>query len=235
MQTQRGFIILYTLLISSIILAMAIGIAGIAYKEVGFSIQSSQSHVAFFAADAGIECALKYDLQSPSLFTGTTQLGISCASFPNVSVNYTAGPNNSDVYTLEESAGQGVPVDNGCFKVIVTKNATDVVNGQTLTSGTIVESHGYNMSCSDVATIQANPQQNSTSRLVERVLEYRYHFVAQTQTGGGTTTSGSGTTASGTGTTSASGTTTASGTTGVILQGTTGNVVQQGTSGGSGQ
>lgn len=63
---QKGFVALFTVLIVSVILAMAIGIASISLKEIVLSSSATEGSKAFYAADSGIECALYYDRVNPA-------------------------------------------------------------------------------------------------------------------------------------------------------------------------
>src|SRR3989344_7795571 len=56
-----GFVILFAVMISSIILAIALGVSNIAFKEIKFSTSVKDTNDAFFAADTGLECALFND------------------------------------------------------------------------------------------------------------------------------------------------------------------------------
>lgn len=58
---DSGFVLLFVVVLSSIILSIALGIADIAYKEFTFSTSAKNTNEAFFAADTGIECALYHD------------------------------------------------------------------------------------------------------------------------------------------------------------------------------
>jgi len=57
-----GFVLLFSLLISSILLATGLGISRLMVRQIGLASLSRESQVAFFAADSGMECALHWDL-----------------------------------------------------------------------------------------------------------------------------------------------------------------------------
>ncbi len=59
--SKKGFVILFAVLISSIILLMTSGVFNVIQKQVLLSSYSRESQRAFYAADAAIECALFYD------------------------------------------------------------------------------------------------------------------------------------------------------------------------------
>ena len=56
-----GFVILFAVTISSILLAIALGVSNIALKEVKFGTNARDTNNAFFAADTGAERALFID------------------------------------------------------------------------------------------------------------------------------------------------------------------------------
>lgn len=58
---KKGFVILFAVTISAIILTIAIGVINIAVKEIQFSTSSQKTNQALFIADTAIECALFYD------------------------------------------------------------------------------------------------------------------------------------------------------------------------------
>ncbi len=58
---NKAFALLFVMVISSIILAIALGVTNIAYNEVKFSTSGKDTNDAFFAADTGSECALFSD------------------------------------------------------------------------------------------------------------------------------------------------------------------------------
>jgi len=71
---NKGFVILYAIMLSSMLLAIALGVMNTSLKEIKFSTSAKDTNDAFFAADIGAECALFYDRLAPSgnAFTGGT-------------------------------------------------------------------------------------------------------------------------------------------------------------------
>jgi hypothetical protein len=61
---QKGVVLLIAVIISSLVLVLGIGILNILTKEIVLSSLGKNSRTAFFAADAGIECAMYWDLIS---------------------------------------------------------------------------------------------------------------------------------------------------------------------------
>lgn len=60
-KNKPGFVILFAVTLSSIMLAIGLGVADIALKEIKFDTSAKDTNDAFFAADTGIECALMND------------------------------------------------------------------------------------------------------------------------------------------------------------------------------
>jgi hypothetical protein len=100
---RSGFAMLFTVLVMTLILSMALGISNITFKQTILSSLAKDSQIAFYQADAGIECALYYDLNvtthsfngvnpiPPQLRCGDVTLLYSGLSQPNYYV-YTSAP-----------------------------------------------------------------------------------------------------------------------------------------------
>ncbi|MES2225087.1 MAG: hypothetical protein V4478_03830 [Patescibacteria group bacterium] len=72
MLTQRkGFAMLFTVLVISIILSIGLGIANTTFKQTVLSNLAKDSQLAFYQADSGVECGLYYDLTAGQLPRGT--------------------------------------------------------------------------------------------------------------------------------------------------------------------
>ena len=115
---KRGFVLLFAVTLSSILLAISLGVANIALKEIKFGTSARDTNDAFFAADTGIEYALFNDKPPSSLFIpspGTLQ--------------------NWD-FVVSGLGGGGV----SCAKVTVTKDNTSPP-----ATATSIVSKGYNI------------------------------------------------------------------------------------------
>lgn len=111
-----GFVILFAVTISAILLSIALGVANIAFKEIKFGTSDRDTNDAFFAADTGADCALYYDKSTQNKFPASgPATPITCAN-ANISVNFNAGVYDFTVANLGNS-GQG------CAKVTVDKTA----------------------------------------------------------------------------------------------------------------
>ncbi len=135
---NKGFVILFAVMLSSIILAITLGVANITLKEIKFSTSAKDTNDAFFAADIGTECALLNDKSESNSFVSTGGSGtVSCLGGTiSLSGDY---PLWSFVLPGLGSGGQG------CAKVTVDKSAAPT---------TVVNSKGYNMG--DVSCLSPN-------------------------------------------------------------------------------
>jgi len=83
-KNNKGFALLFSVLISSLLLTIGLSIFSIALKELAISTATRQSIHAFYAADSGRECVLYWDQKGgmvPSLeSTGVYGGEIKCGS-----------------------------------------------------------------------------------------------------------------------------------------------------------
>jgi hypothetical protein len=161
MKTQPAFTLLIASLIGSILLTLAIFMISIAQKEVLLSTLGRDSQYAFYAADAGAECALFWDFRG-GFDPGTPTHTATCTGQPVG--DYVAGISADSTDLILGGQGYGVPSrmqfeqNRRCVIVTVTKSQ---VNGS---DRTLIDSRGYNLPCS----VTENP------RRLERAIEMRY-------------------------------------------------------------
>ncbi|MEK7572603.1 MAG: hypothetical protein AAB493_01975 [Patescibacteria group bacterium] len=62
--SRSGFVLLFAVVVSSILLSVALGVSNIALKEMLFSTSAKDGNEAFYAADTAAECTLFYDSSS---------------------------------------------------------------------------------------------------------------------------------------------------------------------------
>lgn len=150
-KTKRpeGFVILFSIVVSAIVLLITAGMFRIASQETILSATSRESLRAFYAADSGIECALGNEvgtavpLPDPITCNGSTH---------DLDVDGTFVVSFTD--------------ENVCARVTITESIdpdTNVVSRQ-------VVSRGFNSLC-DLST--GNPDYNYRS-LVERSIRIRF-------------------------------------------------------------
>lgn len=158
---EHGFVILFSVVLTSIILAITLGLAEISFREVVFSSTGPESNEAFFAADTGAECALYYDLQGGGFF------GIDPSSTDSLIA--TAVPNCAGTaLDLHQGTATGPWIfylpnlgaeREACAKVIVTKTFTP--------DTTSIISEGYNIG-------EGTDCASTSIHRVERRLEINY-------------------------------------------------------------
>lgn len=144
-KNQKGFVILFTVLIASIVLAIALGIASISFREVLLSSTARDGEYAFFAADTGAECALYWDIREGAF--GENLVTPDCRGTAVELIG------TSPVrFRFDTNA-------SGCAVVTVDKGDPTV---------TKIESLGYNASCQ---TLDISPL---PARVVERAIRVTY-------------------------------------------------------------
>lgn len=158
---EQGIALVFSIVLSTIFLTIAVGVLGITMNELNFSISSKDSNNAFYAADTGVDCALYNDRSDVNFFIdGPMDTNIFC---PGVVANLTSGANSFPDFDFEiTELGSNL---NSCVKVHVLKKLD--TDGVTII-GTEITSKGYNI------TGNLGCGGSSGSSIVERVLEVNY-------------------------------------------------------------
>lgn len=144
---QRGFTLLIAVIFTSVILAFAVALGSLGYKQSVLSSASLQSTSAFYAADAALECALYADQQQQlfdySTFNAASPVLFSCggAAGSKLSACKDTGACTAGKNQLSER----VSLDSGthCADVTIYKTSAGTNN--------YIYSVGYNVSCAIVA------------------------------------------------------------------------------------
>ncbi|MFA6338436.1 MAG: hypothetical protein WCW87_00005 [Candidatus Paceibacterota bacterium] len=110
---NKGFTLLFAVLITSLLLSLSISLLNINYKEYSLSGYGRESQYAFYAADTGGACALYWDIKANSFATSSTPSQIMCS---NMNVQ-----NDSGVDTL---------VGGGGDSTITLKDGSSVVGNE---------------------------------------------------------------------------------------------------------
>ncbi len=128
---NKGFVILFAVTLSAILLAIALGVANIAQKEIRFGTSAKDTNDSFVAADTGAECALFYDKLSGSSFpVAGPATAITCAT-NTVTPTYSGSANTGSYsFTLTSLGSSGV----SCAKVNIFKDQTTSPIKVTITS-----------------------------------------------------------------------------------------------------
>jgi hypothetical protein len=179
-----GFTLYYAVLVGSLILVIGASMLNLSLKELTLTGTLKESELAFFAADAGTECALYWDLRGyvsgtdnkkvfpasndPSSFSyngdvsqvkcnGNTSLGAVFDTTPPVLTDWattTFSYNVNDIY---------------CTVIRVVKHVN--VDG---TISTAIQAKGYNMAGSGTAVNGDFCINNTSARRVERSFVTQY-------------------------------------------------------------
>ncbi len=144
---KNGFVLPLAIIIVSMVLVISITVSTLIIGELEFSSFGRDSQKAFFASDAGAECALYWDLKMSAFGTSTLpSLPISCANIADQPI--TPNPTSPGIFDFSLSFSNG-----SCVYVTVDKSAAPA---------TILRSRGRS-SCLSADT-----------RKVERALKVQY-------------------------------------------------------------
>lgn len=135
-KTQEGFILPLSMIVISIVLTASMSISILIMGEIEFSILSRESQRAFFAADAGTECALYWDLRGRAFQIEVDSLLISCVGLENFSV-----PNSDNIwhFTLSFSNGSRAEVYVDKTNYPITQIRSYGYNKDAIGGGDLVE------------------------------------------------------------------------------------------------
>ncbi len=172
-QQNKGYTLLFAVLVSSVVLAVGISILTISKKEFLLASSARESTSAFYAADSGLECAI-YNVDLPDNFSTTTQTAtVNCMGYtmPPLALTATGG----FYYIADGNEGtfifhirMGIPTNKSCAIVSIHKYYRDDDDGSGLTLHTTIESRGYNLGWNGTTCSLASP------RRVERALRYTF-------------------------------------------------------------
>ena len=144
---NNAFTILFAVIVSSLILALGLGIVAITMKEVKLSGAGRDSQLAFYAADSGLECAQYFDLVQSAFGTSTDSsiVNIKCNNKTVVVSQVGTFEANSATSKFEmfmEYTDDVGVVAKPCADVIVTKSI--VTDNGVSKQKTTIDSRGYN-------------------------------------------------------------------------------------------
>ena len=141
-ESCRAFTVLFAVMVSSLILALGLGIVAITMKEVKLSGAGRDSQLAFYAADSGSECAMYQDIVKSAFPTSTVVASFDLSKCNNQTL-------------VASSAGDGSAATSS-FKMYIeysgvngveTKPCVDVIVGKYMDGAiqkTIIDARGYN-------------------------------------------------------------------------------------------
>ncbi len=135
---EDGFVALFTVLLVSVILAMALGIASLSLKEIVLSSSASEGSKAFYAADSGIECGLYLERSTVIPITSVSSVTCNGLSVP-VSIINEANVGQAIEFELPLGASGEL-----CARVKIMREVTSGLG-----YSTAIDSKGSNMPCDD--------------------------------------------------------------------------------------
>ena len=142
-QQNKGFVLLFTLIVLTVILTITFGVMGNALKQLNFATSASNSNDAFYAASVGAECALFNDKSSSFSFLETGSSGeVECSG---TTIPFTASTSNSWSFNLIRLGASS----QSCAKVTVIKDFAAIP------VTTVIDSRGFNFgdaSCNSTAS-----------------------------------------------------------------------------------
>ncbi len=154
--TQRGFALLIAVIFMSVMLSFGLALGSLSYKQQVIASSAIQSQYSFYAADAGLECALYADQKEnrfayPSSAPSSAP-AMTCDSSISATFSYTA----SQFIVFNRIS---LDSNKRCADITVYKP-----NGAGMT---YIFSQGYDVSCSTV-------ESPGGARFVARGLNVRY-------------------------------------------------------------
>lgn len=138
---KGGYLLLFAVVLSSIVLAIGLGIFNIVNKGLVLASSGRGSQSAFYAADTGAECALYWDRKHP---------GFSLTVFPTstLSTIVSTGPvcNSEDIATSWTVSGLTADSAKTTFDLTLQNGTCTTVSVLKTVSGAItaIEALGYN-------------------------------------------------------------------------------------------
>ncbi len=165
LKNNKGYTLLFAVIVSSIVLSVGISILSISKKEILLANSSRESISAFYAADTGLECAINQDVK---LATSSPGVSITCINqaitifptFPNAD-------NGTGLFTYDLRMSTS---SKSCAKVTVLKYYQLDPDLNVYAPGSRIESRGYNMGWD---TNTSTCSINSPNR-VERAIRYTF-------------------------------------------------------------
>ena len=160
-QKQRGFTLLVAVIFMSVMLAFGLALGSLSYKQQVLASSSIESQYAFYAADAGLECALYAD-QKQNLFAYPAS---NPGSAPKVTCDNALPISSSETWTTSRwIIANRLSLDGTtrCVDITVYKPNPSVGGS------TYIFSQGYDVSCT---TVGSPP---NGARFVARGINIRY-------------------------------------------------------------
>ncbi len=163
LKNNKGYTLLFAVIVSSIVLSVGISILSISKKEYKLASSSRESMLAFYAADTALECAINQDV-----VMATSSPGVSITCINQAITIFPIFPNNDNGTGLFTYDVRMSTSSKACAKVTVLKYYQLNSNLNVYAPGSRIESRGYNMGWN---TNDSTCSINSPNR-VERAIRY---------------------------------------------------------------
>jgi hypothetical protein len=139
---KKGYTALFAVLVSSLVLAVGVGIINITLKEITLSGAGRESQLAFYAADTGAECAMYWDLKGIDVFATSTSINQPNPSNPTcVGVDFFSAIDGTLVYDRQDTSAS-TQFRISCADITVTKS--DLQGSDGVSDSTVIDARGYN-------------------------------------------------------------------------------------------
>ncbi len=163
---NRGYTLLFAVLVSSLVLAVGISILTISKKEFLLSSAARESVYAFYAADTGLECAVYWDSKG-KFATSTLATLVSCGDASGQPIVL-----NSDIYGPYTTIFHVKNSDNRSCAIVSIRQEYKSDASNNLVPVTTIESRGYNTGWDNASNV-CNESPINPKR-VERAIRYSY-------------------------------------------------------------
>ncbi len=141
---DKGFTLLIAIIVTSMLLVVSFVVVNIALKQLVLASASKESQYAFYAADAGTECAVYWDLKTSS---GISSFDINTSGTIQCS-GQTISTGSQSVPTIPAQpslvGGGGASNRTSIFSINFTKGCAIVRVTKAVSGNTTVDSRGYN-------------------------------------------------------------------------------------------
>lgn len=164
---NKGFTLLLASLIASLLLSVGLSMFTIAQKEIILSSLGRDSQYAFYAADAGAECALYWDFKN-AFKTNEATHGAKCNATIIGEYRLPESANTSDFVLGGKDFVLGKVTNHFWFELNGRCILVDVVKHETGNVHTEINSRGYSVAC------DSNGLPIQHSRALERAVKMRY-------------------------------------------------------------
>lgn len=115
---NQGFALFYAVVVVAIVSSLGSVLSGLIVREASLSATSRQSSLAYYSADAGIECAQYWDIKEDHFPRGgaSDEGDINCAGDSNIEIDATTNSSGDEEYTFL------INTSDICADVTVTKS-----------------------------------------------------------------------------------------------------------------